>query len=658
LTFEQLRAAALGEPFASKAQQGLLFAKHPAVAKEFAAKTPKSAYKHLPEHVSDKKEANVATAAAALMRAGTQRIPVKHKLRDTIEENEEEVKAIPVAREADRGKDGKLLKDHHTVAAREHLLAASISLNNGDTENARDRLQRARIHLSHSQHPQAQPTLGLIDDADNHIAAGREHLGAEKISECYNNLPGEPTSPLLKQKKRESEPLGGCVRERLVIHPHFLEAEFDEKKRDFNVLIITDGMGNKRDKHYYPPSTVREAVNDLIFEGGQAFADHPSRQEDIDRPERSIRDLIGYYHGSKFAEVEIKGKQVAAYRALLHVNEGCDWALGLIREAIEYQKKFPDKTFVGISINADGDTMPYTIDGVEVNKVARITEAFSADVVTKPARGGRFLEDHGGRRKSLEVSNLKTKAKAVLDAAAEIETLSEAESIDPDRLRSLAKSLTEAATAKEAKDGQGGEADQSEIKEGDVPPQLQKYVKGKGGKGAAAADADENEMTEAEKAAKVAEAEKAKVAEAEAKAAKEAASKGSGNLTEAELRTLFPSLYAAAANELRETVGKDMVKLQEEVVTLRAQNALRESITIAQRKLQESKLPAASFDRIMDDLIGRTPAEMDRVIESHAKYLGVTAGTRVEGAGARVQVRESESKANQSVIMAGVVEGD
>jgi len=41
-------------PFKSKSQMGYLFAKEPEVAKEFAEKTPKSAYKKLPEHVRDK----------------------------------------------------------------------------------------------------------------------------------------------------------------------------------------------------------------------------------------------------------------------------------------------------------------------------------------------------------------------------------------------------------------------------------------------------------------------------------------------------------------------------------------------------------------------------------------------------------------------------
>jgi len=38
-------------PFKSKAQQGFLYAKKPKVAKEFASKTPASAYANLPEHV-------------------------------------------------------------------------------------------------------------------------------------------------------------------------------------------------------------------------------------------------------------------------------------------------------------------------------------------------------------------------------------------------------------------------------------------------------------------------------------------------------------------------------------------------------------------------------------------------------------------------------
>jgi hypothetical protein len=42
-------------PFKSKAQQKYMFATNPKVAAEMADKTPKSAYKDLPEHVKRKK---------------------------------------------------------------------------------------------------------------------------------------------------------------------------------------------------------------------------------------------------------------------------------------------------------------------------------------------------------------------------------------------------------------------------------------------------------------------------------------------------------------------------------------------------------------------------------------------------------------------------
>lgn len=47
-------------PFVSKAQRGYLFAKHPEVAKEFAAATPKGA--KLPEHVRGSKKKSAAPA--------------------------------------------------------------------------------------------------------------------------------------------------------------------------------------------------------------------------------------------------------------------------------------------------------------------------------------------------------------------------------------------------------------------------------------------------------------------------------------------------------------------------------------------------------------------------------------------------------------------
>ena len=54
-------------PFKSKAQQKYLFATNPKVAAEMADKTPKSAYKDMPEHVKKKgKKGKMSAMLAAL----------------------------------------------------------------------------------------------------------------------------------------------------------------------------------------------------------------------------------------------------------------------------------------------------------------------------------------------------------------------------------------------------------------------------------------------------------------------------------------------------------------------------------------------------------------------------------------------------------------
>jgi hypothetical protein len=57
-------------PFKSKAQQKYMFATNPKVAAEMANKTPKSAYKDLPEHVKKSKKGKVSTMLAALNKMG------------------------------------------------------------------------------------------------------------------------------------------------------------------------------------------------------------------------------------------------------------------------------------------------------------------------------------------------------------------------------------------------------------------------------------------------------------------------------------------------------------------------------------------------------------------------------------------------------------
>ena len=72
------------------------------------------------------------------------------------------------------------------------------------------------------------------------------------------------------------------------------------------------------------------------------------------------------------------------------------WLYGVLTRFITLHE-FPglDKEYVGLSVNANGvsEEKEINLDGenTTVNYVTQFTEAMSCDVVTLPARGGRFL---------------------------------------------------------------------------------------------------------------------------------------------------------------------------------------------------------------------------------------------------------------------------
>ncbi|OPZ24627.1 MAG: hypothetical protein BWZ03_00102 [bacterium ADurb.BinA186] len=111
-----------------------------------------------------------------------------------------------------------------------------------------------------------------------------------------------------------------------------------------------------------------------------------------------------------------------------------EWARALMRNSVEYAKKFPDKDFVGLSINANGDAKEAAIDEIlrsapegakfklskaleagitTVRVVSKIDEAISCDLVTEAGAGGRII-------KMLEAENM-NKEEMKKEAEKEIE---------------------------------------------------------------------------------------------------------------------------------------------------------------------------------------------------------------------------------------------
>lgn len=177
----------------------------------------------------------------------------------------------------------------------------------------------------------------------------------------------------------------------------------------FRVILLKEGMGNSRDAYYYSRDALVSSVP--VFEGKKIYSDHPSLSEEETRPERSVRDILGYFEAVK---VEEQPDGCAALCGDVHImpDKPYEWARALLRNAVDYSKKFPDKEFVGLSINANGDAQEADINEVlksapegakeklskaleagtkSVRVVSRIDEAVSCDLVTEAGAGGKII---------------------------------------------------------------------------------------------------------------------------------------------------------------------------------------------------------------------------------------------------------------------------
>jgi len=167
----------------------------------------------------------------------------------------------------------------------------------------------------------------------------------------------------------DSEPTSVPGRLRIVAGLH--EAVMDRERRAVEVVCIRAGLS--KNGNYYAPAVVRAMAP--LFEGARAFADHPAPGE---RPERSIRDIVGYYRDPRVDDA-------GTLRATLKVARGAEWLWDLVREAVEEGQ--PD--LIGLSIDADARVAPGRVEGRQARVVEAITRLNSCDVVTRASAGGR-----------------------------------------------------------------------------------------------------------------------------------------------------------------------------------------------------------------------------------------------------------------------------
>lgn len=126
----------------------------------------------------------------------------------------------------------------------------------------------------------------------------------------------------------------------------------------------------------YRPEVLEAAAP--LFEGVKAFSDHATQHEMRERPERSVRDIVGWFDGVRMTE--------SGLVARFHVADNARWLRELLLDCYEHGKP----NLIGFSIDAvaEGRRSPDN----QAFVVERILKVRSVDVVTEPAAGGRIVD--------------------------------------------------------------------------------------------------------------------------------------------------------------------------------------------------------------------------------------------------------------------------
>lgn len=382
-------------------------------------------------------------------------------------------------------------------------------------------------------------------------------------------------------------------------------------KREVEVVILEEGPGNKARKCWYG----REAIESgpPVFRGAQVFANHPSKTQMVDLPERDVRELVARIKECWVARAPTGKMQL---RGIMKVMEGSqyDWVLSLMHESIKAQKEgFPP--VAQVSIHADGDIEKRMIESEQYNYVKNIKSAVSVDLVTKGGIKGagfeKFVESKNG-------GNSMT---------------------NEERLAMIQKKMQDAINAEDAAFLESLEQEDANLREDDGEDEYEVvYATADGfvtAAGEPVADADVFAVDEEENVygpedleALAADAEAGAFEDEEAEddvepeyeadeydeqPARRARAQEEDEVPISELATRFPYL----ANDIdREEAGQMESDRDIDVVNLKFENKLLKSRMVAEQKILESGLPAGFI--AVDDLLGRSPEDMDRVIESRA----------------------------------------
>jgi hypothetical protein len=438
------------------------------------------------------------------------------------------------------------------------------------------------------------------------------------------------TQPALARAKESAfREKSETIKESLKIKSKHLEAEQSAEDSDGNgskflVALIQEGLGNLNDGYYYTKEALQLAAASGVFEGKKMYADHPGLDEEETRPERSVRDIIGHFENVKYIESQDGTGMLQADLVMLP-EEPFDWARSLVTHAVNFSQKYPDKDFVGLSINAGGDMESVSMEeflsgenivpsargklsqaqaeGVDIVKVVKVIDsAVSVDLVTEAGAKGKVLklleaqrmdkkEKKEAKKKEADVEEAACAGKK--EAEAKEASVEEASKADGDKARDAAgeehdkaAAVAEAGEEKAAADGDASDKSDGNDDEAQDKLLIMQMLKKHG-----LVDGSEDDAHEAHQ--KKMEAAKSMMGAYEALGHK----KQEAAMRAAEAMKVVSEAQAAADSKVKEAAE---AKESAEIIKLKGENAkLKEDIgrinieKHLDKKLQESKLPMA-----------------------------------------------------------------
>lgn len=112
----------------------------------------------------------------------------------------------------------------------------------------------------------------------------------------------------------------------------------------------------------------------VAFEGCKSYLDHPARSDETERPERSLRDLVG---------------------SITNVTREADGVWGQLHvrpHMAELVKSLASGGDLDMSIRATAEAAPGQVNGRSGLVVSRFVDGLSVDLVTEAGAGGRVFE--------------------------------------------------------------------------------------------------------------------------------------------------------------------------------------------------------------------------------------------------------------------------